>query len=94
MAYLSSEVAFRLSRDDKSAMMLRRENIGIAKQKIVEARVNNGNEGWSSSDIGVDWMNFRRGGGSYSNTGAWGNGPGYLFGGLDNLAFTGNDSSF
>lgn len=69
VSYLASEVALPLSKDKKFALQLRNENIKIAKAKIMEARIADGNEGWYSSDIKVDWMNARiSGGGGYGNS--------------------------
>ena len=61
VAYLASEIAMPLNKDKKLAMALRKDNIEIAKAKIKEARVMDGNEAWSSSDLAVDWMQTRRG---------------------------------
>ncbi len=81
-AYLASEIALPLwSKDPKMGMALRTQQIAIAKSKLLEARAMDGNETWSSSDIRVDWMDFRRTGGSWSgwgqsggDWGCWGNG--------------------
>ena len=73
-----------LSKDKKFGLALRSQNIAIAKAKISEARVTNGNESWSSSDIAVDWMRARTSG--YSGRGGDA-GPGMMFGGYDNIGF-------
>lgn len=97
VAYIAAQVGMRLSmKGDKSAASVRERNILIAKDKIRDARASNGNETWADSGLEVDWMRFRRSGGS---VGAWGNsggmGPGYLFGGYDDLYFgTGNSSAY
>lgn len=61
VAFLASEVALALSKDKKFGLMLRKEQIAIAKMKIDQARVANGNEGWQNNDIRVDWMDARMG---------------------------------
>jgi hypothetical protein len=86
VAYLASQIALPLSTDKRFGMQLRKDNIEIAKMKIKEARVVDGNEGISSSDISVDWMRTRNVGGRSS----WGyqdDGPGGFGGGWDSLAF-------
>jgi hypothetical protein len=63
VAYLASEIALPLNKDKKLAMALRKDNIEIAKAKIKEARVIDGNESVAASNLSVDWMNTRRSGG-------------------------------
>lgn len=69
IAYLASEIAVPIATDKKFGMMMRDQNIKIAMQKIKDARVNDGREGWHSSDLGVDWMRARITGRGW---GAWG----------------------
>jgi hypothetical protein len=64
IAYLASAIALPLSKDKKLGIELRRDQIAIAKSKIEQARIADGNETWSSSDIPVDWMSFRNYGSS------------------------------
>ena len=86
VAYLASEIALPLAKDKKFGLQIRNENIKIAKQKILEARIADGNEGWFSSDIKVDWMQVRRaGGGNYWNNGGGGGGG---WGGYDSCGFS------
>lgn len=75
VAYLGSEVAMALHDDKKFALTLRGQQIGVVKQKLTEARMIDGNEGWYSSDIKVDWMDFRNARG-FGGGGAWGEGDG------------------
>jgi hypothetical protein len=87
VAYLASQIALPLG-DGQAfrGMQLRKDNIELAKMKIKEARVVDGNEGISSSDLSVDWMRTRNVGGRSS----WGyqdDGPGGFGGGWDSLAF-------
>lgn len=91
VAYIASEIALPLAKDKKFGLEVRNQQIAIAKQKIVEARLVDGNEGWYSSDIRVDWMAFRNAGrgGPFNNGGGFGDsGPGQLWGGWDNCGFS------
>lgn len=76
VALLAANIAVPLSKDKKFGLQMRKENIEIAKAKIKEARVVDGNESVASSDISVDWMRTRR-------TGGWGSGRGGFGGGGD-----------
>jgi hypothetical protein len=91
VAYLASEVVMPLQKDKKLAMTLRNQQIQIAKAKIQEARVMDGNETWSSSDIRVDWMQTRRsrgwGGPGWGGWGGGDEGPGCFFNGWDSCSF-------
>lgn len=92
VAFLASEIALPLTKDKKLGMTLRKENIEIAKAKIKEARVIDGNEGFYSSDIRVDWMQTRRVGGwgsrsNWGGGGGWDDGAGYLFNSWDSCGF-------
>lgn len=62
VAYLASAIAMPLSKDRKEGIALRRDQIAIVKAKLEQARIADGRETWSSSDIKVDWMDFRRSG--------------------------------
>lgn len=89
VAYLASEVALPLSKDKKFGLAVRGEQIQIAKMKLEQARLVDGNEGTTSSDITVDWMQGRRSGGSLLRRGGHGGG-GEGFnggGGWDSLSF-------
>lgn len=90
VAYIASEIAFPLHTDKKFGLTVRADQIKIAKDKIMQARVTDGNEGWFSSDIKVDWMQARGvGAGNYWNNGFAGWGPGGgLFGSYDSCSFS------
>lgn len=95
VAYLASEIALPLSQDKKFGLQLRAQNIAVAKEKIMQARITDGNEGMFSSNIRVDWMNFRNSGGPSD---VWwgadgGGGPGYSWLGYDACSFP-DSSSF
>lgn len=64
VSYLASEVALPITKDKKIGMAIRREQYQIAKRKIEEARIADGNEQPVSSDIKVDWMQARYSGAS------------------------------
>lgn len=69
VAYLASEVAVPLAADTpqakQMAMKEREAQIAIVKAKLMEARIVDGNESWSSTDHQADWMQFRRTGGGF-----------------------------
>lgn len=79
VAYLASEIALPLwvEKDRKFGLEIRNQQVQIAKQKIMEARVADGNEMTVSSDIPVDWMAARNTGGA----GAFSWGMGAIAGG-------------
>lgn len=90
VALLASTVALPLAKDKKFGMQMRKDNIEIAKAKIKEARVVDGNESVASSDISVDWMRGRRTGGFGSGRGGYGGGEfgggwGGGYGGFDSM---------
>ena len=85
VAYLSSEIALPLSKDKRFGLQLRQQNIAIAKQKLMEARAVDGNEGWFSSDIQSDWMRFRNSGGHPADQAI---GPGAFWGANDSCSFS------
>lgn len=75
VAYLASQVALALwEKDRKFGLEIRNQQIAITKEKLIVARMNDGNEGVYSSDIPVDWLSFRRTGGY--GRGEFGNGHG------------------
>lgn len=79
VAYVASEIALPLAKDKAFGLTLRDRNIEIVKQKLMQARISDGNEMWASSDIRVDWMAARNVGGSGAWNQGWGNygaGPG------------------
>ena len=99
VAYLAAHIALPLAKNKEFGMRMQAQNIGIAQEKIRAARISDGNEGWSSSDIAVDWMRFRavggaRGAGGYGfGAASWGDGAGMFWGGWDSVGF-GNGSSY
>lgn len=95
VAFMASQIVLPLARDKKFGAEMRNQNIAIAKDKIRDARAMSSNEGWSSSDIGVDWMRIRMGGGPIGYWGNnWGAGAGYLVGGFGGLYFGDNASAY
>ena len=91
VAFLAAETAFPLWSAKGQAqfgMKVRDEQMKIAAQKIMQARVTDGNEGWHSSEFVPDWFRYRNSGGGrfqggYSQAlGSLGN-EGIYYGGLD-----------
>jgi hypothetical protein len=98
VAYLASEIALPLSQDKKLGLMMRQQNIAIAKAKIEAARIRDGNEGSYSSNLSVDWMRARWTGGAGGWGNNWGDGGGPAvgwggFGSYDCVGF-GDGSSY
>jgi len=97
VAYLASEIALPLAKDKKFGLTLRDQQIKIAQQKITQARLTDGNEGWFNNDIATDWMRDRNTGGGFGwgfgGWGGYGGGPGVWFNGWDQCNF-GNSSSY
>lgn len=96
--YLASWVALPLAKDKTFGISMQDRIIARTKELVAAARVSNGNEGWYSSDIRVDWMSARITGGSTSWGNAWpGCGaPGFSplgWGGYDAISFA-NGSAF
>jgi hypothetical protein len=92
VAALAERIALPLSKDKKFGLQMRQQNMLIAKQALMQARVRDGDEGWFTNDIPVDWMNIRNSGSGWTTWGnsqtAWGGGPGYCFGGYDGYGFS------
>jgi hypothetical protein len=73
--------------DKKFALQLRAQQIAIAKDAIMQARVSDGDEGWNTVDHTPDWIAIRgRGGSRWGAGGLWG---GYADGGGDGLGVLG-----
>lgn len=94
VAYLATEVALPIwaKTDRKFGLVIRREQAETVKQKVVQARLTDGNEGTPGSDISVDWMRGRNVGGSTSWWGGGWSGSGGDWGdycGYDSLALAG-----
>lgn len=88
VVYLASQVCLSLHKDKKIAMALRPALIASAKEKIVQARIANGNEGVPSNDFTASWMRARHTGAlAGSGWGSDGGGPGVTWGGYDDLGF-------
>lgn len=85
VAYLASEIALALTKDKKFGLTLRSQQIATVKQKLQEARLVDGNEGSFSSDISVDWLQFRNSGGAWWGAGR---GDGNFANGWDSCAFS------
>lgn len=78
VAYLAAEIALPVwaKTDRKFGLQMREAQLPIVRDKVVQARLSDGNEGGPpSSDIRVDWMDARFIGGVGDGGGGWG--PGY-----------------
>lgn len=70
VALLAARFALPVNRDDrKFGMVMRRDNIQIAREALNTARIRDGNEGWTIQDHTPDWIRARTG-----LTGYWGTG--------------------
>lgn len=94
VAYLASQTCLALHKDKKLALAVRPHLIQNTKEKLAAARAIDGNEMWASTDIPVDYMNYRRTGGSYgSGSGGsfgagWGGDCGVLGYGWSSVGFS------
>lgn len=77
VAYLASEISLPLSQDKKFGLAMRAQNIALTKAKIEQARIRDGNEGFYSSDLRVDWMAIRYSGGFGGWGSNWNDGGGF-----------------
>lgn len=102
VAYLASEIALPLwsaKGKEKFGLELRTQQMAVAKDKIIAARLSDGNEGWSNSEMLPDWFRFRDTGrgawGGYSQSvgSLGGEGGGIYFGGLDACCGAGSVSA-
>lgn len=88
VSYLASEIAVPLAKDKKFGVMMQDRLIKATKDKITAARMTDGNEGWYSSDIAVDWMRARSSGTAWGGNGCGGTGAaGYCGYGYDSAMF-------
>ena len=72
VAILSARLAMPLIPDKKWARQVRMDNTEIAKQAIQQARIRDGDEGWTVADHMPDWITIR-------TSGIWWGGPGVLW---------------
>jgi hypothetical protein len=72
VAYLASEVCFRLHKDKRLGAQVRAQQIAIAKEKINLARVATANEGWNTNDHIAEWTRARWSGGGFPMGGQFG----------------------
>ncbi len=97
VAYLASEIALPVwtDKDRKFGIAVRGQQMQIAAEKIRQARATDGNEGYFSSDIQTDWMQFRRAGGvGFGRNGGFEGGAGIYFGGCDDCCGVGGTSAY
>ncbi len=80
IAYLAQAIVMGIHRKNLPlARQLRNDQIAIAKSKIMQARVHDGNEMWATVDHIPDWIKARRSGGAYPWEGESDNEIGFLF---------------
>lgn len=98
VAYLGAQIAVpvwtKKDQSQKTGIAARDHLLPIVRDKLNVARVQNGNEGVSSSDIAVDWVRARNVGGMGSANwggygGAWWGDGGIFFSGYDSLMIAG-----
>jgi hypothetical protein len=94
VAFLASEIAMPLAKDKSMGRQLRDEQIAIAKDKITQARITDGNESTVSADIRVDWLQRRRAGYGYGHDGWGATSQGILWGGWDSISFADGSSAY
>lgn len=89
VAVLASEIALPLwvEKDRKFGLQLRDDQIKLAREKIVQARIADGNEMVVSTDHIPDWINARNSGGAW---GAGNGGPGTVGPGIGDFGCWGN----
>ena len=90
VAALAARLALPLNKDKKLGMALRQENIGIAAAALQQARIRDGDEGFSSADHTPDFIRIRagRGEGGRWGWGAGDEGPGMLWNAPDSYDST------
>ena len=74
IAVLAARFAMPLIEDKKVAVGIRGDNLKIAKMAIDEARIRDGNEGWTVTDVTPDWIAARWSGGGGCSAGTLYNG--------------------
>jgi len=86
VSYIASEVALPLAKDKKFGLARAAQLIATVKQKLEQARITDGNEGWYSTDHTPDWIRKRYSGGGWGS--ALGGLPGVLGYGWDACSFS------
>ena len=83
---LAARLAMPCQPDKAFARQVRADNIEIARNALVQARVRDGNEGWTVQNHTPDWIRIR--------TEWWsaGSGPGILFNNWSPVPFLGEDA--
>lgn len=73
VATLAARLAMPLvsKRDMRAALQVRQQNVLIAKQAIDEARVRDGDEGWTIQNHTPDWIRVRTDGAAWSGPGVF-----------------------
>ena len=71
VASLAARLAMAVIEDKRVALAVRNDQLKIASETLIEARVRDGNEGWTIQDHTPDWIRAR------TNSGAWYDRNGY-----------------
>lgn len=58
-AALAARLVLPLIQDKKTAVVVRNDQLRVAKEALIEARVRDGNEGWTQIDHTPDWIRAR-----------------------------------
>lgn len=94
VALLAERCAMALVSDRKAALAVKAEQIQVTKAALDQARVSDGNEGVTSTDLEPDWIRIRSSGGRWGNEGGGGyGGLGVLGYGWDTVSFS-NGSAY
>lgn len=93
VSYLAYEAALAIIDDKKAALQVRADQYRIARDRVVQARISDGNEGWFKTTHIPDWVKIRSSGAKY---GWWFNydGPGMIYNGWDGGTFGGDGSAY
>ncbi len=96
---LAAQAALAIWQEDrKFGLAMRTQAIASAKDAIMQARVVDGNEAWTSVDHYPDWMRARNAGASWNANFGIGpgvdGGPGVLIYGFDSIGFGDGGSAF
>ena len=73
-AALAARLAIPLIEDKAQARAIRSDQRQIAREALIEARVRDGNEGWTIQDHTPDWIRARSSGGAWYDRNGYGTG--------------------
>lgn len=70
VAAIGEKIAMQVLPDKKFALQMRNQQIAVAKQALEQARVRDGDEGWTGVDHVPDWLRIRNSGGRSNQWGS------------------------